>query len=278
MLRFLESAPTATISRCAGFVSRLPIPKGMRPRLWGLTAKAFGIDLVDARDPVATYRCFDELFTRRLADSARKMDSEPNALVSPADGVLSGHGQGDHRIAVKGDLANLGSWLGVDVLPWEKPRWVVVYLSPRDYHRVHSPVFGVLERLSYRPGRLLPVNPRLLGDTGSILGQNERIVLWIRSEFGPVAVCMVGALCVGGMSLTHSALSGNRGRHRIRTDAVLDSSADVAIGDELGVFHMGSSVVLAWDGEGFAATEGMLRPGPIQFGKELGRFELQDES
>ena len=278
VLRFLERAPTATLSRWAGRVSRLPIPKAVRPGLWRLTARAFGMDLADVRDPLGAYRNFDELFTRRLADSARTVETDPSALASPADGVLSARGEGDQRIAVKGDLANLGSWLGVDVLPWEKPQWVVVYLSPRDYHRVHSPVMGVLERFSYRPGRLLPVNPRLVGDTGPILGQNERVVFWIRSKVGPIAVCMVGALCVGGISLTHSDLSCNRARHRVQTDLVLDSPVEVAIGDELGVFHMGSTVVLAWDGDGFAAADAMLRPGPIQYGKALGRFEFRDES
>ncbi len=208
-LQLIKRAPTAAVSRFMGRVARVPVPSNIRGVLWKGVARALGANLDGVDKALNDLASFDAFFTRSLRQGERPIAPGERALVLPSDGVVSHMGTSQSRVPVKGDSARLCSWLGVDMLPWKNARWCVVYLSPKDYHRVHSPISGTVSRLSYHPGRLLPVNPALTGPSEDVFSSNERVVIWLDSSSGPVAVCMVGALCVGGISLSHFPLRTN---------------------------------------------------------------------
>lgn len=249
--------PTSLLSRVMGTCSRTPVPPGLREPLWRFAARRLGIDLSEAELPLDQYGSFDAFFTRRLRPDARPLPQEDDILVSPADGVWQSTGAEQETALVKGQPGLLREWLGGDRLPWERPEWAVIYLSPADYHRVHSPVAGRIIRVERLPGRLLPVNPAWVGPPEAVFSGNERAVMWIESDHGCVAVCMVGALGVGSIELHHERST---------------KDTRVAAGDELGMFHLGSSVVLGWDGGAFERADQWRQSGPIRQGERLGAF------
>lgn len=270
-LQLIKRAPTAAVSRFMGRLARVPVPGRVRSALWKGVATTLGANLDGVEKALDELQSFDAFFTRALRDGHRPIAKGERALVLPSDGIVSHVGTSQSRVPVKGDSARLCSWLGVDMLPWKSARWCVVYLSPKDYHRVHSPVSGTVSRLSYHPGRLLPVNPALTGPSEDVFSGNERVVIWLDSPSGPVAVCMVGALCVGGISLSHFPLRTNALRDRCHANYTLPEPIAINAGDELGVFHIGSSVVLAWEGSGFDSRD-FVPSVPIHYGQLIGNF------
>jgi phosphatidylserine decarboxylase len=275
VLGVLERLPTATVSRAAGRLARLPVPKAMRARLWARLAGRLGMQLEEAARSPEAYRSFDALFTRRLREGARPVEWTPGALVAPADGRVTWCEPGDAAaIGVKGEEDGLRSWLGRDELPWDEPWVAVIYLSPRDYHRVHSPVAGRLTGVTYTPGRLVPVNPVVAGDGRRVFARNERVTCWLETDHGPVAVALIGATCVGGMEVGAVDLQANRSWRRSAAELALPSAGlAVAAGDELGAFHMGSSVVIVWERADFRASPALVRDRAVLMGQHLGRWE-----
>jgi phosphatidylserine decarboxylase len=240
-----------------GRVARVPMPRALRPALWTGLSAALGARLDEADASPTQFATLDAWFTRRIRRDARPIEVGEATLVSPADGVLTEWSEGDgadeagaERPFIKGRRAPLGRWLGESgALPWVDPAWAVVYLSPKDYHRVHSPVDGTIERVVYTPGVLQPVNPLLAGDGHAVFAENERVTMWIATARGPVAVVMVGATCVGGISLAFDDLRANRGRRRRRDERQYPGrGVPIRAGDELGTFHIGSTVLLVAEG------------------------------
>lgn len=237
------------------------MPRALRPALWSGLSAVLGARLDEADAVPAQLSTLDAWFTRRIRRDVRPIEVGDATLVSPADGVLTEWSEGEgagadgaagERPFIKGRRAPLQRWLGESgALPWADPAWAVVYLSPKDYHRVHSPVDGTIERVVYTPGLLQPVNPVLAGDGHLVFGENERVTMWIATERGPVAVVMVGATCVGGISLAFDDLRANRGWRRVREERRYPGrGVPIRAGDELGTFHIGSTVLLVTEGGG----------------------------
>ena len=232
-----------------------------------LYAKAWGVDLSEAEGPShdGAFASFDEFFTRRLRTGSRSIPADGDRLISPADGRLQSHGPIDDagRLLVKGKPYRV-----VDLLNDEPSaahycggQFAVIYLSPRDYHRVHSPARGRLVQVRSAPGDLFPVNS--LGERiPNLLSRNRRVAITIDTDrFGRVAVVMVAAMVVGRITVTgFAAADVPLGRHE------LEPPLELAAGDELGVFHLGSTVVLLIPGgaaEPIGRAEGSIRLGDV---------------
>lgn len=183
--------------------------------------RRFGVDLSEAAQPDATaYPSFNAFFTRALRPGARVPDPDPRAILMPADGRISecgtiGHGDegvqhedAGHVFQAKGRgfttaqlLADSGAARGFD-----GGRFATVYLSPRDYHRVHMPWTGTLRETVHVPGRLFSVGPDAVGAVSRLFARNERLVCHFDCDFGPMAVVMVGALLVSGVETVWSGV------------------------------------------------------------------------
>jgi phosphatidylserine decarboxylase len=257
-----------------GRLTRLPVPKALRAPLWRAAAARLGVDLGEVARDLVDYASFDAFFTRRLRAGSRPLDVVPKGLLVPADGQLTHLSDAvPDTVLVKGRQGSLEAWLDRFALPWRRPSWAVVYLSPRDYHWVHAPVSGEVLHVSYRPGHLLPVNPSLVGDGRLVFGCNERVTVWLEGPAGPVAVCLVGAACVGGIGLAFDTLRANaKPSQKPQRRDYRAGTVPMRAGDPLGVFHMGSSVVLAWEGDGFSVARGISEPRGVQLGQLLGHW------
>jgi len=217
------------------------------------------------------YASLGDLFARRLRPGARTIDPELTSVIAPCDGVMAALGTttDGSLIQAKGKNYELAD-LVVDQELAERLTggdYATIYLSPRDYHRVHSPVDGRLVRYDYIPGALWPVNPKIAARRDRLLTRNERVVITIDAgRLGKVAVVMVGAAGVGNIALQYAPESvtwrAQGERRRIELDYQLER------GDELGAFRLGSTVVIAFE-PGAVRLDGELGQ-VMRFGEKMG--------
>lgn len=240
--QFLRLLPRAGLSHAVGRLCERPIPGGLSRAVTGLYVRAYGVDMAEVAPEPAGYPSFDAFFTRPLRQGARTIGE--GGIVSPADGKLVAAGpiDGASRIHVKKQAYGVGELVGDE---GEAERlsggsFSVVYLSPRDYHRVHSPVEGVLSLVRGISGDLYPVNSIGEKHVPGLFVKNLRVALSIDTpSLGRVVLVMVGAMIVGRISVRglpeHTTPLGV---HRPSPPLTL------AKGDEVGMFHLGSTVVL----------------------------------
>lgn len=206
--------------------------------LTGLFVWAYGVNLAEAEP--GPYPTLDALFTRRLRPGARPIDAAEDALVSPVDGAVAfvGDTDGGRFEVAPGRTVRLDQLLGEPVVG--ERQVCVLYLSPKDYHRVHVPREGRLTRWRYVPGTLWPVFPGAVARVEGLFARNERVVAAIATDRGVLHAVLVGAFGVGRIEVAWSDLLSNAGA------GPRDEEADVALarGADLGVFHLGSTVIL----------------------------------
>ena len=210
--------------------------------------RVYDVDLSEVIVPEGGFRTFDEFFTRRLVEGARVVDPDPAALVSPADGRLEDLGaiSTDGELIVKGQPYTAADLLGdaATAAAYEGGHYFIVYLSPRDYHRVHAPTCGSVQCVRYVPGTLYPVNRIGTDHIPQLFARNERLAIVQEGNVhGTVTTIMVGAIGVGRIGLSFDEVETNRG-HEPGLRSYADSPIPRDRGDELGVFHMGSTAIV----------------------------------
>lgn len=238
----LRALPRVRISRAVGRLCDQPLPPVLSRAVTSAYCRAYRVDMEEAELPTGAFPSFDAFFTRPLKAGARPMSDD--SLVSPADGELSSLGVVDSgaRIFVKGQPYDVGELVGDrrDAARYAGGEFAVVYLAPRDYHRVHSPVDGEVTLIRGMGGDLYPVNQIGERHIPQLFVRNQRVAIVIDTpRFGRVTAVMVGATIVG--RVTVSVLEGDdvpAGEHRIVPPQ------PVRRGDEIGKFHLGSTVVL----------------------------------
>ncbi len=227
-----------------------------------LYCRAYGVNL-DECDVCDAYPSFDEFFTRRLRSGVRPIADA--AVVSPADGLLAQIGPvtDGGRIVVKGTPYRVGELIGdePEAQRYRGGTFGVVYLSPRDYHRVHSPVSGRVVLVRSLPGDLFPVNSIGERHIPDLFVRNQRVAIVIDTpNVGRVTVVMVGAIIVGRITVT--VLGGADTRPGVYP---IEPASPVQPGDEIGVFHLGSTAVIFVE----PGTPVSRDPGPIRYGQAL---------
>jgi phosphatidylserine decarboxylase len=236
------------LSRLTGRVSDLRLPGfALRPLLRAYV-RAYGVDMDEADRSIEAYPTFNAFFTRRLRDGQRPVCVDPGVVTSPCDARLSAIGAvpPDGRLeAVKGRDYSIEALLGSaeDARPFRAGVHATLYLSPAMYHRVHSPVDGLVRAWRYVPGRLFPVNPAGVRAIPGLFARNERVAVFCDTDaHGPAAVVLVGAANVGRMSLAFADLVTNRGGAGGREEPA--RPVRLSRGSDLGAFNLGSTVVL----------------------------------
>jgi len=236
------------LSRIVGQLSDLRLPPPLLGPLIRGYARAYGVDLSEAALPPSAYPSFNAFFTRRLCQGARPVDAAGGVVVSPSDSRLSSIGRvpDDGRLEqVKGETYAIDALVGSaeDAARFRTAHHATLYLSPAMYHRVHSPVDGEVVAWRYVPGRLFPVNAVGVRSVPGLFTRNERVsVLVETAAHGPVAIVLVGAANVGRIGLAFAELVTNRGH----APGAFQPRTPIPIrrGDEIGVFNLGSTVVL----------------------------------
>lgn len=249
----LRLLPRKRLSRALGRAAASEPPRALLSRAIDLYVRAYQVDLTECVIPEGGWKSFNEFFSRPLVPGARPIDPDPDHLVCPADGRVEDLGPIEEGSVfhVKGRDYEVGELLGgADPRPFVGGRFAVVYLSPRDYHRVHAPVEGVVERIRHVGGTLYPVNRIGVEHVPRLFSKNERVAIHQTSErFGEVVTVMVGAIVVGGIELPFEPrLSTNK--RSSSGDVVLGevvygpSGPRIERGGELGRFVLGSTAIV----------------------------------
>ncbi len=235
-------------SRLIGDLAHVDLPAPLLRAAIRAYARHYGLDLDEMAAPVESYKTFAEFFTRRLRPGARPVDRDPGVVVSPVDGTVQSLGrlEAGRFDQVKGHGYSVETFLGgaAEAAPYSEGWYAVLYLSPADYHRIHSPVDGAITRWTHIPGTLCSVQPLFCNLVAGLLVSNERVLSHMDTPLGPVAVGMVGACGVGRIHLSYDALETNVEWGARRQDAAMDPPVSTRKGDEIGLFDLGSTVVL----------------------------------
>jgi phosphatidylserine decarboxylase len=244
--------------------------------LIGTIVRKYDVDMRQAAqpDPLA-YQHFNAFFTRKLKPGARQVDADPAALLSPADGRISQAGKiVDGRIfQAKGQDYSAAELLGGDeaaAAPYRNGRFVTVYLSPRDYHRVHMPLKGTLQETVHVPGRIFSVAPFAVAAIPRLFARNERLVCHFEGEHGPFVVVMVGAILVSSVATVWDGLVIPPYAPAIRRKSFAGQHVTLDRFAEMARFNMGSTVIVLLP-EGMAELDALAPQQTVLVGQRLGR-------
>lgn len=249
----LQAAPFRTYSRLIRVVSGIPVPRPLRRPVLGAIAARVGIDVSEAELGLRQYRSFGELFVRGLQPGARPVDPSAGCVTCPVDGCLTALGRADRRVLIqaKGIDYSLAELVDSEALASELAGglYMTLYLRPRDYHRIHSPVEGTIVACRHIGGRLFPVKPYMVRNVRRLFTRNERVVIELQTGGAAgvrqtVAMICVAAAGVGNITTTFGA-NGRSDRQRM--------SLPVGKGEEVATFNLGSTVILVF-APGAAAT------------------------
>lgn len=243
--------------------------------------RLFQVDMSEAAEPdPRVYPSFNAFFTRALRADARAWPTAANAIGCLVDGRVSQIGaiNDDRLIQAKGRDYSVIGLLGGDpqlAARFRGGQFATLYLSPRDYHRIHMPIAGQLSATIHVPGRLFSVNPTTVASVPRLFARNERVVCLFETHAGPMAVILVGAIFVGSIETVWAGrLTPPRASEVHRVDASA-SGPQLARGDELGRFNMGSTVILLFPA-GRTFWEPSLQAGmAVRCGEAIGRTMLR---
>ncbi len=267
----VRALPRRAITRAAGEVAGWSRPSPLVRMAVRAFARRYRLDMTEVLRPLSSYATVRELFTRELRPGARPITEGEGVAVSPADGRVyeAGVATDGRLVQVKGVDYTLAALLADpgEAAAFAGGAYVVVYLSPHDYHRVHAPLGGSITGCSYVRGDLFPVNPASVTTVPGLFTRNERLVILLDTPAGRCAVVMVGATVVGRLRASFDpGLAARRApRAAYRPPRPVDKGA------EIGVFDMGSTVICCF-AAGRVALDPALVPGrTVRVGQPLGR-------
>jgi phosphatidylserine decarboxylase len=271
----LYPLPHHAVSRLVFGLTRIETP-WLKNRFIRWFANHYEVDWSEALyQRPEDYIHFNAFFTRPLKDGARPLQGNDATVISPADGHISQIGDID-RDAVfqaKGHEFSVTELLGGDAqraAPFSNGRFVTVYLSPRDYHRVHMPLTGKLRETVYVPGRLFSVAPHTTRTIPRLFARNERLVSIFDTDAGPMAMVLVGAINVAAIETVWSGLVTPPHRRQIEVNDLQQSAIQLERGAEMGRFNMGSTVILLFGENSVNWAENLQAEQPVVMGQALG--------
>lgn len=232
----------------------------------------YGIDMSIAQEKNAlNYKSFNDFFTRALEQGTRQIDNDPRSIVSPADGAISQIGQivdGD-VFQAKGQSFSVDKLVGDPQLAqvFKDGQFATVYLSPKDYHRVHMPIAGTLTDTLYIPGELFSVNQTTAENIDGLFARNERMVCLFDTALGRMAVVLVGAMIVAGIETVVTGKVKPTGRVEIKQHQL-----KLEKGDELGRFYLGSTAIVLFEKDKMQWDSQFGANSPVKMGEKFGQF------
>ena len=239
-------------------------------------AKKYDVDMSEAKkENFSDYESFNQFFIRELKDDARKINENPTALCLPADGRVSqiGHIDDERLLQAKGHFFSLSDLLAGDeelVNTFKNGEFATIYLSPRDYHRVHMPCDATLRKMIYVPGDLFSVNPFLAEHVPNLFARNERVICVFDTAFGPMVQILVGATITASMSTVWAGVINppRTGEVKVWTYQG-DSAIKLTKGQEMGAFQLGSTVINLFPANSVTLAEHLEVDVPVRMGEIL---------
>ena len=239
-------------------------------------AKKYNVDMSEAKkENFSDYESFNQFFIRELKDDVRKINENPTALCLPADGRVSqiGHIDDERLLQAKGHFFSLSDLLAGDeelVNTFKNGEFATIYLSPRDYHRVHMPCDATLRKMIYVPGDLFSVNPFLAEHVPNLFARNERVICVFDTEFGPMVQILVGATITASMSTVWAGVINppRTGEVKVWTYQG-DNAIKLTKGQEMGAFQLGSTVINLFPENSVTLAEHLEVDVPVRMGEIL---------
>ena len=243
--------------------------------LIALISRIAGINYEEALSPDPTdYVSFNAWFTRALKPGARVFDPDPQAFLSPCDGRISETGplEENRILQAKGKDYSLQDLLANDPVCEELVGgyFSTIYLSPRDYHRIHMPIGGRLQRMIHVPGRLFSVAPYTVRQVPRLFARNERVISIFDTEHGPLVMVLVGAMLVSSTETVWAGEVTPTKNKEVTIKEYPDEEITLAKGEEMGRFNMGSTVILLMPPGALRSLESLGAGDAVKLGQKLG--------
>lgn len=268
--------PHHLLSRLAGCIAECRV-RWFKNAFTAWFAKRYQVDMSLALvEDLTAYEHFNAFFTRALKDGARPLDQTPGAVLSPADGAVSQLGRIEHGrvFQAKGHSFSVLELLGGDAAvaaPFMGGDFATIYLSPKDYHRVHMPLAGTLREMVYVPGRIFSVNQTTAENVPELFARNERVVCLFDTERGPMAVVLVGAMIVASIETVWAGLvtPPKRELKTFSYDEAARAPIHLEKGAELGRFKLGSTAIVLFGPNQVQWAEQLAAGSPTRMGQLL---------
>ena len=270
-------APKGLCSAAVGWGARKRLPRPLRAPTYRTFSRVVGAALEEAELPLAEYPSLSHFFARRLRTGSRTLAArDARTIVSPCDGAVAARGRvhRDHMIQAKG----MGYTLSSLLVDRDRARqlaegwYMTIYLSPRDYHRVHAPMDARLIGYDYVPGSYFPVNPLFSRSVEALMARNERVVFHLETPAGAASLVMVAALGVSNIEVAHD---GTETRYLRRTknhqQVRFKRPIELARGDEIGTFNLGSTTIMVFQ-ERTADLDAISVGQTLRFGQAIGQL------
>ncbi len=236
--------------------------------------KKYNVNMAEAANPdTASYASFNEFFTRPLRQGARPIAD--TAYVCPVDGAISEFGQinAGQIFQAKGHEFSATALVGGDATlaaKYHDGQFANIYLSPRDYHRIHMPCDGRLKRMIYVPGELFSVNPTTARGVPGLFARNERVVCVFDSPAGEFVLVLVGATIVGSMQTAWHGIVNPPRTNQVREWTYTDQQIELKKGEEMGRFLLGSTVVMLFQKDSMQFNSSWKPAGAVRLGEVMG--------
>ncbi|MBQ92459.1 phosphatidylserine decarboxylase [Marinobacter sp. DSM 26671] len=242
--------PQLGVSNLAGRLADNDRSPALKNRVIKWFIGRYGVDMSEAAEPnPEAYATFNDFFTRELKPGIRPLADGEKTLVSPVDGAISQLGQvtGDRVFQAKGQSFSLSELLGGEeatTAPFADGEFSTIYLSPKDYHRIHMPMAGTLRQMIHVPGKLFSVNPVTAENVPNLFARNERVVCIFDTASGPMALVLVGAMIVGSVETRWAGVVVPGSRQVTSTLYEGEQAISFDKGEEMGRFRLGSTVIM----------------------------------
>ncbi len=238
----------------------------------------YHVNMDEARKPnLDSYACFNDFFTRELKPGVRPFVSQPDAIACPADGAISQYGKINNFdiLQAKGKYYTVNELLGGDptrATLFEDGDFATIYLSPKDYHRLHMPFDGTLKQMIHIPGRLFSVNNATANSVPRLFARNERVVALFDTEVGPMALVLVGAIFVASIETVWHGVVTPPTSSTIQTWVYENNPPILRRGEEMGRFNMGSTIIVLFAKDKINWSENLNTGSPVKLGQSLGKI------
>lgn len=266
-------APHHALSRLTGWLAESEFGPIRTPFIRRF-ARHFGVDMSEAeRTGLDEYRNFNDFFTRALKPGARPMPDDPKVRVSPVDGTVSQAGRIEEGriVQAKGRRYTATELLGGDAEQarrFRDGRFATLYLSPKDYHRIHMPCAGTLVRTTFVPGRLFSVNAVTTDRVPRLFARNERLVCEFDTDRGRMVMVLVGAMIVASIETTWAGVVAPYRRQIVR-QRFDEPTLSLERGEEMGRFRLGSTVVMLFEKDALTWSDDIHAGASVRLGQAL---------
>ena len=242
---------------------------------------AYQVNLDEALEPdINAYGCFNEFFTRPLKPDARPLTQAADAIACPADGFVSQVGDilEGQILQAKGMDYSVEALLGGNAeqaAAFRGGKFATIYLSPRDYHRLHMPLAGTLREMIHVPGRLFSVNDATARGVPNLFARNERVIAMFDTEAGPMALILVGAIFVASIETVWHGVVTPPTSSRVQTWNYDAKPIQLARGQEMGRFNMGSTIIVLFGKDAIHWSETLKTGTVTRMGAAIGEVNRQ---